>query len=84
MNAPWVAMFQSCDLLLRGKPSPRRVYRACTDRIRNVSDNISFQIAGDLGVGGRVGRRFMTEIGIAARAGALAALASIKAQSVNR
>jgi hypothetical protein len=42
MNAPWAAMFQSCDLLLRGKQSPRRVYRACTDRIRNVSDNISF------------------------------------------
>jgi hypothetical protein len=51
------------------------VYRACTDRIRNVSDNISFQIAGDLGVGGRVGRRSTTEIGIAARARALAALA---------
>jgi hypothetical protein len=50
MNAPWAAMFQSCDLLLRGKQSPRRVCRACTDRIRNVSDDISFQIAGDLGV----------------------------------
>jgi hypothetical protein len=33
-----IAMFQSCDLLLRSKQSPRRVYRACTDRIRNVSD----------------------------------------------
>jgi hypothetical protein len=52
MNASWAAMFQSCDLLLRGKQSPSagvsRVYRP---------NPISFQINGDLGVGGRVGRR---------------------------
>jgi hypothetical protein len=82
MNAPWAAMFQSCDLLLRGKQSlsagvSYRPNPKCLGQL-------SFQIAGDLGVGGRVGRRSTTEIGIAARARALAALASIKAQSVNR
>jgi len=51
MNAPWAAMFQSCDLLLRGKQSPSAMQAA-----QVMQRNIAASCTENGGAGGDTGR----------------------------